>query len=93
MLNTILTKIIGTKNEREIKRMRPLLERITSLEPAERELSDAALAAKTAAFKERLAKGDSLDDMTQHYERQRTQDFATHVCAEHPRSRDSAPRT
>ena len=63
MLNTILTKIIGTKNEREIKRMRPLLERISSLEPSVRELSDAALAAKTADFKERLAKGESLDDL------------------------------
>ena len=63
MLNTILTKIIGTKNEREIKRMRPLLERISSLEPSARELSDAALAARTAAFKERLGKGESLDDL------------------------------
>ncbi|HEY5908155.1 MAG TPA: preprotein translocase subunit SecA, partial [Vicinamibacteria bacterium] len=63
MLNTILTKIIGTKNEREIKRMRPLIERISSLEPAQRQLSDIALAARTGSFKERLDKGESLDDL------------------------------
>jgi preprotein translocase subunit SecA len=63
MLNTILTKIIGTKNEREIKRMRPLLERIAALEPSLTPLSDAELAAKTAVFKERRGKGESLDDL------------------------------
>jgi preprotein translocase subunit SecA len=63
MLNTVLTKIVGTKNERDIKKMRPLLERIASLEPELRELKDAELAGKTPAFKERLAKGEPLDEL------------------------------
>jgi preprotein translocase subunit SecA len=56
MLNTILTKVIGTKNERELKAIRPLVQRINELEPPLLPLSDAQLQAKTAAFKERLAK-------------------------------------
>jgi preprotein translocase subunit SecA len=63
MLNTILTKIIGTKNEREIKRMRPTIERISSLEPSLRDLTDAELAAKTPVFRERLEKGEPLDSL------------------------------
>src|SRR5262245_56057037 len=63
MLNTILTKIIGTKNEREVKAMRPILERIAALEQTVTSLPDAELAAKTAVFKERLAKGESLDNL------------------------------
>jgi preprotein translocase subunit SecA len=63
MLNTILTKVIGTKNERELKAIRPLVQRISALEPPLLPLSDAALQAKTAAFKERLAKGEALDDL------------------------------
>jgi len=61
MLNTILTKLIGTKNEREIKRMRPLIERISSLEPSIRDLTDGELAAKTPVFRQRLEKGEPLD--------------------------------
>ena len=63
MLNTILTKVIGTKNERELKAIRPLVQRVGALEPSLLPLSDAALQAKTAAFKERLAKGEPLDDL------------------------------
>ncbi len=63
MINTILTRIIGTKNERELKRIRPTVERIGSLEPGMRALDDRALAAKTGEFKERLAKGATLDEL------------------------------
>jgi preprotein translocase subunit SecA len=63
LINTILTKIIGTKNERELKRIRPVVQRIGELEPSLRPLSDVQLAAKTAEFKERLAKGQPLDDL------------------------------
>src|SRR5262245_46866950 len=63
MLNTLLTKVIGTKNERELKRIRPLVQQIGELEPGLQKLSDADLAAKTAEFKERIAKGQSLDDL------------------------------
>ena len=50
MLNTILTKVIGTKNERELKAIRPLVQRINALEPSVLPLSDADLQAKTIAF-------------------------------------------
>jgi preprotein translocase subunit SecA len=63
MLNTILTKVIGTKNERELKAIRPLVQRIGELEPSVSGLGDAALAAKTAALKQRLAQGAPLDDL------------------------------
>jgi preprotein translocase subunit SecA len=63
MINHILTRVIGTKNERELKRIRPLVQRIGELEPGLRALDDNALAAKTADFKQRIAKGASLDDL------------------------------
>ena len=61
MLNTILTRIFGTRNEREIKKMRPLLGRIGELEPSLRLLSDSDLAARTPVFKSKLAQGESVD--------------------------------
>jgi len=63
MLDAILAKIFGTKNERELKRLRPLVVAINELEPAMRQLSDAQLAAKTAEFRERLARGATLDEL------------------------------
>ncbi len=63
MLDSILAKIFGTKNERELKRMQPLVAAINELEPAMQKLSDAELAAKTAEFKQRLEQGASLDDL------------------------------
>jgi len=63
MLDAILAKIFGTKNERELKRLRPLVVAINELEPAMRRLSDQELAAKTAEFKQRLAQGATLDDL------------------------------
>jgi len=63
LLNAILTKIIGTKNDRELKALRPLIARINDLEAGVRPLSDAALRAKTVEFRGRLEKGESLDDI------------------------------
>src|SRR5260370_23543443 len=63
MIDAILAKIFGTKNEREIKRMRPMIAAIHDLEPAIQALSDAELAAKTPEFKERIANGATLDDL------------------------------
>ena len=63
MLSVILKKIFGTKNERELKRLRPLVERINSLEESYRALSDSELKALTPAFRERLARGEPLDDL------------------------------
>jgi preprotein translocase subunit SecA len=61
MLNTILTKIIGTKNERELKSIRPLVHRIGELEAPLLSLTDAALQAKTAEFRQRMANGEDVD--------------------------------
>ncbi len=63
MINTILTSIIGTKNERELKAIRPMVQKVGALEPAMRALDDHALAAKTPEFKQRIAGGASLDDL------------------------------
>jgi len=63
MIDSLLAKVFGTKNEREVKAMLPVVAKINELEPAMRELSDIDLAAKTIEFKERLAQGATLDDL------------------------------
>jgi preprotein translocase subunit SecA len=63
MLDATLAKIFGTRNEREIKRLRPLVAAINDLEPALQQLSDAELAQKTVEFKQRIANGEPLDDL------------------------------
>ena len=63
MIQKILSKIVGTKNERELKRLTPRVAQVSALEPAMRALSDAQLQAKTPEFKERLARGTPLDDL------------------------------
>ncbi len=63
MLDPILAKIFGTKNEREVKRLRPMIAAINDLEPQLQTLSDADLASKTVEFKQRLANGQPLDDL------------------------------
>lgn len=62
MLNPI-KKIFGSKNEREVRRLQPLVEHINSLEPQMQSLSDAELQRKSASFKEMLDNGASLDDI------------------------------
>src|SRR6266481_3998052 len=63
MLETILAKTFGTKHEREVKAMRPLVAAIGELEPRMQALSDQELAAQTVAFREQLAQGAPLDDL------------------------------
>src|SRR5256885_14293 len=63
MIDAVLAKIFGTKNEREIKAIQPLVAAINDLEPQLEKLSDIDLAAKTIEFKERLAQGATLDDL------------------------------
>ncbi|NQS72677.1 MAG: preprotein translocase subunit SecA, partial [Desulfobulbaceae bacterium] len=63
MLGTALAKVFGSKNDRMIKRYRQKVGRINELEKTLTPLDDAALAAKTIAFKERLEKGETLDDL------------------------------
>ena len=59
----LIKKFFGTKNERDIKRLQPLVDRINELEKSYQVLSDEQLKAKTAEFKERVAGGESLDDI------------------------------
>ncbi|UCD34234.1 MAG: preprotein translocase subunit SecA, partial [Nitrospiraceae bacterium] len=58
-----LTKIIGTKNERELKKLWQMVDDINGLEAAAAALNDSELQAKTAEFRVRLAGGESLDDI------------------------------
>lgn len=63
MFGKIIKNIFGSKNERELKQMAPLVEKINSLEPDFQALSNEQLQAKTAEFKERISRGESLDDL------------------------------
>ena len=59
----LFDKLFGTRSQREIKRIQPLVDKVLGLEEEYRALSDEALKAKTPEFKERLAKGETLDDL------------------------------
>ena len=63
MISNLLKKIVGTKNERELKRIRPLVEEVNSHEEKMRSLSDGDLKGMTPIFKERLEKGEELDSI------------------------------
>ena len=63
MVDGLLAKVFGTKHEREIKALRPLVAAISALEPQLQTLSDNDLAAKTQTFKQQLSNGASLDDL------------------------------
>ncbi|HET9372677.1 MAG TPA: preprotein translocase subunit SecA [Vicinamibacterales bacterium] len=63
MINTLLAKVIGTANERELKRLRPLVAKINDLEPSVAPLTDAELRGKTAEFRTRFANGETLDEL------------------------------
>ena len=63
MLASLIGGIFGTKNERELKRMRKIVEKINALEPTISALSDADLSAKTEEFKQRFNSGESLDKL------------------------------
>ena len=63
MIETLLTKFFGSKNERVLKQIQPLVNRINELEPQVEQLDDNGLAARTVEFRERFAKGEPLDDL------------------------------
>src|ERR687897_984846 len=63
MIGQLLAKVIGTQNDRELKRLMPLVARSNELEPGIQPLSDDQLRAKTIEFKQRVANGESLDDL------------------------------
>lgn len=63
MFGDLLKKIFGTRNDREIKRIKKLVTMINSLEPEIEKLSDDELKGKTYEFRQRLEKGETLDDV------------------------------
>jgi preprotein translocase subunit SecA len=63
MLGKLFKSIVGSKNERELGRLWPIVDKVNELEPSMAALSDAELAALTPAFRERLAGGATLDDL------------------------------
>ena len=63
MILNFLTKVFGSKNERELKKLQPVVEIINALEPEIQAMSDVQLKNQTTLFRERFKKGESLDDM------------------------------
>ena len=63
MIGQLLAKVIGTQNEREIKRLRPLVAEISALEPGIQKLTDEQLRDKTIEFRKRVADGEALNDL------------------------------
>ncbi len=63
MFNALLAKVIGSQNERYLKRVQPVVEKINALEPEVARLSAGELRARTDQFRERLKAGESLDDL------------------------------
>ena len=63
MATNFLTKLFGSRNDRLLKQYRKTVVRINAMEPEYEKLSDEALKAKTQEFKDRVAKGEALDDL------------------------------
>ncbi|MBM4145463.1 MAG: preprotein translocase subunit SecA [Nitrospira sp.] len=63
MIGTLLSRVFGTKNERELKRLWPTMEKVNSLESSIAGLSDSQLQEKTEEFKRRLEGGETVDDL------------------------------
>src|SRR6187431_895701 len=63
MFGQLLTKIVGTQNDRELKRLRPGVAEISAFEPAIKAMGDEQLRGKTAEFRARIANGELLDDL------------------------------
>src|SRR5580704_5402061 len=63
MLDQALAKIFGTRHEREVKKMRPIVAAINDLEPQMQALSDQGLENQTVKFREQIDQGASLDDL------------------------------
>ncbi len=63
MFMKLVSKIVGTKNERELKRIKPMVAAINELEPKLKALSDDDLRGKTTEFRERIAQGATIDDL------------------------------
>jgi preprotein translocase subunit SecA len=63
MIGLLIKKIVGSKNERELKRIQPLIDQINQTEPKISRLSDDQLRGKTSEFKERIGRGESIEEI------------------------------
>src|SRR5580658_75762 len=63
MIQTLLAKVIGTQNERDLKRLRPIVDEVGVFEPSLKTMSEEELRGKTGEFRRRLAGGATLDDL------------------------------
>lgn len=63
MFSNLIKKVVGTKNDRELARLSPMVDHIIELEPSMARLTDAQLQAKSGQFKEQLSQGATLDDL------------------------------
>ena len=63
MIGTILKKVFGTRNERELKRIAPVVERINSFEPGMQSMRDEEFSPFTVKLKERLSAGEGVPDI------------------------------
>jgi preprotein translocase subunit SecA len=63
MIAAILRTVFGTKHERDVKRMKPVVAQINALEPEMQQLDDAGLAARTDELRKRVADGEELEDL------------------------------
>jgi preprotein translocase subunit SecA len=63
MLDTLVKRFVGSRNDREIKKIQPLVAKINDLEPGISSLANEQLQAKTAEFKQRFENGESLEDL------------------------------
>ena len=63
MISTLLTKIIGSRNDRTLKALRKIVKQINAMEPQFEALSDAQLQAKTVEYRQRLEQGETLEQL------------------------------
>jgi preprotein translocase subunit SecA len=63
MIGKFVAAILGTNNARQLRKLQPIVKKINSFEPEMKSLNDEALSAKTMQFRERLAKGETLDQL------------------------------
>src|SRR5204863_7748807 len=76
MVGWILKKILGSKNQRELKRLMPIVHRINEFDEQYKSLSDEALRAKTAIWKEELDKIPELEEQWKRLDEILTEEFA-----------------
>jgi preprotein translocase subunit SecA len=61
MINSLLTRVFGSRNERQLRQLNRIVAKVNALEPEIEKLSDEQLKAKTPEFKQRIADGEALD--------------------------------